>query len=215
MLSKFEVTGHGNTGSAYTLTSSSHVDVGDEVQFVINLDPTVDKLFVDSLLNKDSAEADDDTVYNLKALDNWAVFGAENEPTLKNIIPITVSNYVAPTVTSVVYDHGVGTITVNGQYFTSIPGSNNDIDATKLTFTGDKGYTWPLTSGVTNNVDVTSSTQFIITVAGNDKLHLNGMMNVGSSSATADDATTTFNVALADINFLQEHHQLWIFLMIL
>ena len=84
------------------------------------MDQTVDYLFVNAILNQDGVSAQDTTPYNLNAMEDWATFGAECQATLDAISTITVSNYVAPTISKVGYDFSTGTLTVTGVKFVGV-----------------------------------------------------------------------------------------------
>jgi len=72
-------------------------------------------------------------------------------------------------------------------------GANNDIDLTKLTFTGQGAATYTLTNAT--GVEITSATSFTTTLTGADKTNVDALLNkVGTS---ANDATT-YNLAGAD-----------------
>ena len=68
-----------------------------------------------------------------------------------------------------------------------VPGSANDIDVSKLSITGEGGITYTLTS---SDVDVSSSTQFNVTLNATDQLHVGGLLNKDGSSS---DGGTTYN----------------------
>ena len=71
-------------------------------------------------------------------------------------------------------------------------GSNNDVDVSKLSITGEAGSTYTLTSA---DVEVSSSTQFSVTLNAADQLNVGGLLN---KNGTSSDGGTTYNIAAAD-----------------
>lgn len=184
------ITGEG--GSTYTLTNTSDVDITSATSATVTLSAT-DILAINGLLNKDGTSSDGSTTYNVAAADNWMT-GA---PTGNNIADattgITVSNYTAPTITSAAYDYGTNTLTVTGTNFVSKSGASNDVDISKLTFTGEGGATYTLTSA--SDVEITNGTTFSLTLTGADITGVENLLN--KDGASSDDATT-YNIAAAD-----------------
>jgi len=72
-------------------------------------------------------------------------------------------------------------------------GANNDIDASKLTFTGQGGATYTLTG--TAGVEITSATEFTLTLTGADKAGVNALFN--KTGLNAND-NTVYNLAAAE-----------------
>ena len=70
---------------------------------------------------------------------------------------VTVSNVAAPTITSATYDASSGALVVTGTGFLKLSGATNDIDVSKLTFSGEGGSTYTLTS---SSVEITSGTSW-------------------------------------------------------
>lgn len=80
-------------------------------------------------------------------------------------------------------------------------GDNNDIDVSKLTLTGQDGATYTHTSP---NVEITSDTQFTVTLNAVDQLHVEGLLNKDGTDAVD---TTPYNIAAAaDWNPIQSGH---------
>ena len=182
----------GDGGSTYTLTSSD-VEITSATEFTITLN-AADQLHINGLLNKNSTSADDGTSYNLAAADDWMP-GADAATDIADATGngVTVSNVQTPTITSTTYDANTGVFVVTGTNFVHEPGAVNDIDISQLTFTGDVGGTYTLTSA--SNVEVTSATSFTVTLSGADKTAVDALLNSNGTSA-AD--TTTYNLAAAD-----------------
>ena len=180
----------GESGGTYVLTASS-VEITSATEFTITLSGT-DKLSVNSLLNKNGATSDSGTTYNLAAADNWMAGAATATDIADATTAITASNVTAPAITSATYDVSTGALVVTGTNFINESGSNNDVDPTKLTITGDSSATYILTS---TSVDITSATAFTITVNSTDKINLNGLLN---KDGTSSDSGTDYNLAAAD-----------------
>ncbi|MDV7340346.1 DUF4347 domain-containing protein [Terasakiella sp. A23] len=186
------VTGEG--GSTYTLTDTSNVDITSSTAFTVTLSAT-DRLAVNGLLNKDgTTSATAATTYNVAFADNWAAGAPAGNNIADTTSTVTVSNYATPTITSATYDYNTNVLVVTGTNFVSASGANNDIDISLLTFTGEGGSTYTITSAT--NVDITSATQFSVTLSGADIPGVESLLNNdGTTSATAG---TTYNLAAAD-----------------
>lgn len=113
--------------------------------------------------------------------------------TFKNI---TYTNPVAPssgpTITNVTYDSSNGSLVVTGTDFEVKTGAANDISVSKLTFTGNGGSTYTLT---TSDVELTSATQFTVVLNSTDRLFVDALLN---KNGTSSDDSTTYNLAAAD-----------------
>ena len=99
----------------------------------------------------------------------------------------------APTLSSATYNASTGELRVTGQNMTAAPGAMNDIKANKLSLTGEGGATYALTD--TDNVEISSSTEFTITLSATDKGNLRELLNKNGS--TSIDGTT-YNLAAAE-----------------
>lgn len=190
-VNKLTLTGEGGGGSAYTLTSSTNVEIDSATQFTVPISGT-DKLRIDALLNKNGTSADDSTTYNLAAADDFVANVTAGDTSIATN-GITVSNYANPNITSSTYDASTGVLVVTGTGFSSVSGASNDVIANTFTFTGDGGDTYTLTDS--SNVDVTSATGFTITLSSTDKQHVNGILN---KDATSAESGQTYNLAAAD-----------------
>ena len=189
-VSKLTLTGEGGGGSAYTLTSSD-VEIDSATQFTVPLNAT-DQLNINGLLNKDGISADDGTLYNLAAADDFMA-NVTSGDTADASNGITVSNVIVPTITSATYNATTGVIAVTGTGLASFPGASNDIDVSDFTFTGQAGGTYTITSAT--DVEITSSTAFSFTLSGADKTAVDALLN---KNGTLSVDSTTYNLAAAD-----------------
>jgi uncharacterized protein DUF4347 len=105
---------------------------------------------------------------------------------------ITV-DMVKPEITSATYNLGTNLLTVAGTDFVAQAGANNDIDLSKLTFTGEGGAIYTLTSAT--DVEVISETEFSVTLSGADETEVEKLLN---EEGTTSDDNTTYNLAAAD-----------------
>ncbi|AII42251.1 hypothetical protein KR100_02380 [Synechococcus sp. KORDI-100] len=96
-----------------------------------------------------------------------------------------------PSLTSATYDASSGALAVTGANLAANSGSDNDIDVSKLTLTGEGSNTYTLTS---DDVELTSATAFSITLNAADQLQLAGLLN---KDGTSSGAGTTYNIAAA------------------
>ena len=97
-----------------------------------------------------------------------------------------------PTLTSAMYNAETGALTVTGTNLAAYAGAANDIDVSKLTITGEGGNTYTLTS---DDVELTSSTEFSIILNAADQLQLAGLLN---KNGTSSGGGTTYNIAAAE-----------------
>nr|UKE83399.1 hypothetical protein KXZ65_20155 [Pectobacterium sp. PL152] len=72
-------------------------------------------------------------------------------------------------------------------------GANNDIDLSKLTFTGQGGSTYTLSA--TSNVEIVNATSFIVVLSATDRAGLSAILN---QNGTSSSGGTTYNLAAAD-----------------
>ncbi|MCA6954972.1 Ig-like domain-containing protein, partial [Pectobacterium polaris] len=181
----------GENGNAYTLTSSN-VTAVNATTFSITLNST-DQLNVEGLLNKNgTTSATSGTTFNLAAAAGW---NTTQSSTPADLIGngVTVSNVQTPTITSSTYDNATGTLTVTGTNLVKQSGLNNDIDASKLTFTGQGGSSYTLSA--TSNVEILNATSFIMVLSATDRAGLSAIIN---QNGTSSSGGTTYNLAAAD-----------------
>ena len=196
-VSKLTITGEG--GATYTLTTAG-VERDSATQFTVSLN-AADKLNVNGLLNTVGTAADNGTTYNIAAGDDFITNVTAGDTADATSNPISVSDVVVPTITSATFN-GNGTIlTVTGTGFVKKPGANNDVDVSKITVSGETyttnsisfvTYTSPYTITSTSDVEVTSATQFTVTLP---EAGFSGVLTANGLKAS-DDAT--YNVAFAD-----------------
>lgn len=185
-VSKLSITGQ---GGSYTLTSAN-VSAVSATAFSVTLN-AVDKLAINGILNKDGTSAVNAMTFNLSAAANWNATGASGADLVGN--GITVSNVIAPTITSASYDVTTHVLTVTGANLVKTLGATNDITASKLTITGEGGATYTLAT--TGNVEITSGTSFSITLAGADRVAVESLFNKNGSASTSG---ASYNLAAAD-----------------
>ncbi len=190
-ISLLTITGEG--GVSYTLTSAIDVEIDSATQFTITLSGA-DIYNVEALLNKNGTASDDATTFNLAAADNWMT-GTSVTPDISDATGngITISNVVAPAVTSATYDVSTGVLVITGTNFVNKSGTANDLDASLLTFTGEANATYTLTD--TSDVDITSATSATVTLSSTDRLNIQGLLN---KAGTISGDATTYNLAVAD-----------------
>ncbi|PPK76973.1 uncharacterized protein DUF4347 [Methylobacter tundripaludum] len=188
---KFTFTGEG--GATYTLTDTSNVEITSGTAFTITLSAT-DKAAINQMINKNGTSSTGATTYNLSAAEDWtagAAAGVTDADLTGN--GITASNVAVPTITSATYANNTGVLVVTGANFLKKAGAANDIDASKLTFTGQGGATYTLTG--TASVEITSATEFTLTLTGADKTGVNALFN--KTGLNAND-NTVYNLAAAE-----------------
>lgn len=182
----------GENGASYTLTSAN-VTATSATSFSITLNNS-DWLNVGGLLDKNgTTSASSGTVFNLSAAAGWDSSQASTPADLSGNA-VTVSNVQMPTISSSTYDSSTGLLTVTGSNLVRQSGANNDIDVTKLTFTGQNGGTYTLTSN-TSSVEITSATSFSVVLGATDKAMLAQLLNQNGTSASSGN---TYNLAAAD-----------------
>lgn len=180
----------GENGNTYTLTSSN-VTASSATTFTISLN-AIDQLNVEGLLNKNgTTSAAAGTVFNLAASAGWNATQPSTPADLTGNA-ITVSNVQTPTITSSTYDNATGMLTVTGSNLVKQFGGSNDIDVSKLTFTGEGGSTYTLTS---SSVEIVNGTTFMVMLSATDRAGLAAIMN---QNGTSSSGGTTYNLAAAD-----------------
>lgn len=179
-------------GGSYTLTDTADVEVASPTNFTLTLS-TADRLAVNGLLNRNGSSASDSTPYNLAAALGWATGAGAGTADLTGN-SIAVSNVQTPSITSAIYDSETGTLTVTGTNLFRQLGPANDIDVTRLTLTGEGGATYTLT-GNTNNVEILSSTSFVLTLGSSDRAAVETLLN---QFGTSSSGGTLYNLAAAD-----------------
>ncbi|MDP4078671.1 DUF4347 domain-containing protein [Acidovorax sp. A1169] len=183
----------GEGGASYTLTTTSNVEITSGTSFTLTLS-AADRLGANLIMNKNGTSSTSVNTYNLVAAEDWAA-GPDAavmvaDPTGNGV---TVTNVVAPTVTSATYNVATGVLVVTGNNFLSLTGANNDITANRVRFLGQGAINYTLTN--TPNVDITSNTSFTMTMSVTDKAQLALKLNKDGTSSTD---TTTYNLGMLE-----------------
>ncbi|MFA8341629.1 MAG: T9SS type A sorting domain-containing protein [Rhodothermaceae bacterium] len=97
-----------------------------------------------------------------------------------------------PVITSATYNAATGLLTVSGSDLVANAGADNDIDVSKLTITGEGGSR-QLTAS--SDVELTSSTEFQVTLNVADKVYVDMYLN---KNGTSSSGGITFNLAAED-----------------
>ncbi len=182
----------GESGATYTLTDSADVEIASGTAFTVTLSVT-DKAAINQIVNKNGAASTGGTTYNLAAADDWNTNATTGDTSDTSGNNITVSNVAAPTITSATYNANTGALVVTGAGFLKLSGATNDIDASKLAFTGEDGSLYTLTDSA--DVEITSGTAFSITLSSADKASVNQIIN---KDGTASTGGTTYNLAATE-----------------
>ncbi|MDD2176169.1 DUF4347 domain-containing protein, partial [Acidovorax sp. D2M1] len=185
-VSKLSLTGQ---GGSYTLTSAN-VTASSSTAFAVTLN-AADQLAINGVLNQNGTSAVDTTTFNLAAAANWDATTTSSADLTGN--GVTVSNVVAPTITSATYDGTTHVFIIAGTNLVKTIGATNDVTISTLTITGEGGATRTLST--TGNVEVTSATSFTFTLAGADIAAVDSLLN---KNGTSSASSTTYNLAVAD-----------------
>ena len=113
---------------------------------------------------------------------------AGNQSTLSNSLNINI----LPLIDSATYNTSTGVLQVSGSGFVSKSGPANDIDVSKLLITGEGGSSYTLTS---SDVEVSSSTQFSVTLNSADQLNVGSLLN---KNGTISDGGTSYKLSAVD-----------------
>jgi hypothetical protein len=179
----------GESGSTYSLTDSSDVEITSSTAFSVTLSAT-DKTAFNQIFNKNGTASTSGTTYNLAAANNWNTATSGAADLTGN--GITVSNVPDPAITSATYNAATGALVVTGTGFLSKSGAANDIDVSKLTIAGQAGGSRTLTS---TSVEITSGTSFSVTLNSADQTALQSLLN---QNGTSSSGGTTYNLAAAE-----------------
>ncbi|MFN9471651.1 beta strand repeat-containing protein, partial [Acidovorax sp.] len=184
---KLTLTGQG--GSFALTADTANTTATSATAFTLTLG-AADKLAVNGILNNNGTAAAHATVFNLAGATGWN--STVNAPADTTGNGITVSNVVAPTITSATYDGATGTLVVTGTGLVKTVGATNDITVNTLTITGEGG-SYGLST--TADVEVTSATSFTLTLSGADIAAVNALLNKNGTSSAGN---ATYNIAAAD-----------------
>ncbi|MBX3628615.1 MAG: DUF4347 domain-containing protein [Nitrosomonas sp.] len=179
----------GVADATYTLTSASDVEITSATSFSVIL-AGADKTNIDALLDQSGTISSGGSTYNLAAADDWLAAADTAIDISDAVNAITVSSN--PKITSATYDASTGILVVTGTNIQA-NGSGDDIDVSRLTFTGEDGATHTLTD--TTDVERDSLSQFTVTLSATDKAAVNQILN---KSGTVSTSGTNYNLAAAD-----------------
>ncbi|MCP4045922.1 MAG: DUF4214 domain-containing protein, partial [Gammaproteobacteria bacterium] len=182
-------------GGAFHTFTSANVEITSATTFSITLNGA-DKAAVNQIINKDGTQSTSGSNYNLKANENWAA-GADG---VVNVVDasgnaITASNVAAPTISGADYDYNANVLTVTGSGFLQKSGPSNDIDISTLTITGEGGAGAAYTLISASDVEITSGTQFSITLSGADLHNVEAILNNDGGTSSGG---TTYNLAAGE-----------------
>lgn len=187
-VNKLTLTGEG--GATYTLTSAD-VEITSATEFSVTLNAT-DRAAVEPLFNQNGTASTGGTNFNLAAADDWNT-NVTSGDTSDASSAVTVSNVPVPSITSATYDYNSNTLVVTGSGFLKKSGATNDIDISKLTFTGEGGAAYTLTSA--SDIEIDNATQFTITLSGADLTQVEALLSANGTSAASGAA---YNLAAAE-----------------
>ncbi|RZK13788.1 MAG: T9SS type A sorting domain-containing protein, partial [Flavobacterium sp.] len=187
---KLKIRGEG--GLERAISTSGKAEITDATTFSVTLAGS-DQSAINSFINKNGSSSTGSTVYNLTATNGWAAGEDASINTEQTTIAITVSDVPVPTITYAEYNGQTGSLLVVGTNFYRLNGSNNDIVASKFTFTGEGGNTHTLQ--VTPNVEILGDKTFILALGSADKAAISQILNRNGTSAVDN---TTFNLAAAE-----------------
>jgi lipopolysaccharide export system protein LptA len=174
----------GQDSSTYALTDTADAEIISSTSFTVMLSST-DKLNVNGLLNRAGTSSVGGTTFNLAGSAGWHSANPSAADLTSN--GITVSNVVAPSITSGQYDASTGVLTVTGSNLVKQVGSSNDISVNKLTLRGEGLENFTLTS---SNVEITSGTAFAVTLNALDRAYINTLLNKNGTSSTSGSTYT-------------------------
>jgi len=131
------------------------------------------------------------TITSIKDNGGTTNSGVDTNSTLS--IVSTVTLIPKPTITGGAYDYNSNVLTVTGTDFVAATGATNDINVTKLTFTGEGSSTYTITN--TTGVEIASATQFTVTLSGTDLYNIEALLNKDGNSS---NDSTVYNIAGAE-----------------
>jgi VCBS repeat-containing protein len=171
----------GEGGITSPLTGGSAVEANPtSTTFIVDLS-AADQLAIDGLFNNNGTSSVDGTTYNLAPFS----FSFDNTDAIS---AVTVSNALAPSISSVSFNGAAGVLTLAGTGFEN-EGSTGGLRLGDFTFQGQGGATYTLG---TANAAVTSETAATITLAGADLTHVKALFD--QNGTTSSDGTT-YNLA--------------------
>ena len=175
----------GDGNSSYTLSSGSYVFGTPSSSGVTFQLSSADQLAINGLLNKSGTQANDgSTTYILNAGNGWDT----GIGTAKSLA-LTVSNAIAPTITSVSYNTATGVFSFTGNNLSN-HGSSNGIAVNHFALTGGTNGNYQFNAS-NDNVTNLSSSGFTITLNSTDKTAVNSFVN---SNGTAPSTGAAYNL---------------------
>jgi hypothetical protein len=137
-----------------------------------------ERAYLNRVLNNNGLRSANNIPYNLSAEENWNGM-ALNDPE----IPVVLYSFQVPSINSAIYDSRESTLDVLGSGLVAAAGIK-DIDATRFTITGKDNKSYTLTSA-SSDVDVLSSSNFIIKIGEADKAEIDRITDIaGTVSST-------------------------------
>lgn len=175
----------GDGNSSYTLSSGSNLFGTPSSTGVTFQLSSADQLAINGLLNKSGTQANDgSTTYTLNAGNGWDTgIGAAKS------LALTVSNAIAPTITSVSYNTATGVFSFTGNNLSN-HGSSNGIAVNHFALTGGTNGNYQFNAS-NDNVANLSSSGFTITLNSTDKTAVNSFVN---SNGTAPSTGAAYNL---------------------
>ncbi|MFZ6876296.1 beta strand repeat-containing protein [Undibacterium sp. Di27W] len=181
IVSKLSIVGEG--GINHSLSATGNVEIIDESHFSVTLSDT-DANAVNVLVNKNGSTASSGLSYNLVAADDWnSVVTGGNTADLNSYLSVTG---VSTSINGASYNASTGVLTVTGNGITA----GDHIDPGKLSFTGEGGNSYQLTSAPV----LATTGGFSITLNAGDQLNLNGLLDKNGNAAVSG---LNFNMSAA------------------
>ena len=180
----------GQNGASYTLSGNitgGSVDSGNTLSFQV---PEQDRIALNGILNQNGNTSVDGVSYVFTATPGWYL-DANTQATLTS--GVLTASLPAPVINNASYNANTHVLDVNASFLVKTPGTNNDITVSKLSFVGEAGASYTLSSS--NNVEITNENHFSVKLSDGDANALNAIINKngGSSSGGA-----TYNLVAAD-----------------
>ncbi len=174
-----QITITGENGNSFTLNETTGVTPSSATFASITISG-MDRAYLNALLNQNGKTAISGNDFILDANTGWN--GASTPTRLNN--EITVSNFQPPQITSATYDANTGILVVTATNLATDAGAANDIDASQLTIFGLASNSHTLAEGTTNDVEITSTTEFTLTISGADKTAIDNLLDINGTSAS-------------------------------
>ncbi len=180
----------GGNSETYTLDSSSDVELTSATSFTVTL-TGVDSSNIYNVIDQLGSSSTFGTVYNLGAADGWLT-AAEAAVDISDATGNGIDVTIPPQISSATYNATTGVLVVTGSNIQT-NGGGADIDASKVTLTGEGGATYTLTD--TADVERDSISQFTLTLSATDQAAIHQILNKNGTLSTGG---THFSLAAAD-----------------